>query len=209
MTSPRRGNSFPPCCNASVAKLAEAADGHDALAKASELRPDLIFPDLHMPGRDGFNVCRELRKIAGFASVPIAAMTAGLMNGESEKALASGFSGFLSNPVRILYRGASLPSRKARAKDRSSSGSGIPGTSASAQPKKFLGCLIPHVHQSGTVHADYRIRRNSGDSIRHVSRNVNPHPSYGLPRRSQTQHRTRRASDNAVHIRPQSARRFA
>jgi CheY-like chemotaxis protein len=83
--------------------VVEAVDGHDALAKASELRPDLIFLDLHMPGRDGFSVCQELRKIAGFASVPIVAMTAGLMNGECEKALASGFSEFLSKPVRIAF----------------------------------------------------------------------------------------------------------
>jgi DNA-binding response OmpR family regulator len=37
-------------------------DGREALAQARRLRPDLIILDVMMPGLDGLNVCRMLRK---------------------------------------------------------------------------------------------------------------------------------------------------
>jgi two-component system, OmpR family, alkaline phosphatase synthesis response regulator PhoP len=38
-----------------------AADGHEALAKARALRPDVLLLDLMLPGLNGFEVCRRLR----------------------------------------------------------------------------------------------------------------------------------------------------
>lgn len=39
-----------------------AYDGNDALVKVEELQPDLILLDIMLPGRDGMEVCREVRK---------------------------------------------------------------------------------------------------------------------------------------------------
>ncbi|MEH6940851.1 response regulator YycF [Bacillus sp. JJ722] len=39
-----------------------AYDGNDALLKVEELQPDLILLDIMLPGRDGMEVCREVRK---------------------------------------------------------------------------------------------------------------------------------------------------
>jgi DNA-binding response OmpR family regulator len=50
-----------------------AADGHGALALARQQRPDLILLDVMLPGLDGFDVCRILRKET---SVPILMLTA-------------------------------------------------------------------------------------------------------------------------------------
>lgn len=50
-----------------------AYDGHEALEKAQTLEPDLILLDCMLPGLDGFDVCRELRKTS---SVPILMLTA-------------------------------------------------------------------------------------------------------------------------------------
>ena len=42
--------------------VGEAADGTDALAQISALRPAIAILDIRMPGLDGFGVARELRK---------------------------------------------------------------------------------------------------------------------------------------------------
>lgn len=50
-----------------------ARDGDEALRRAREAKPDLIVLDLMLPGLDGFEVCRELRKES---EVPIIMLTA-------------------------------------------------------------------------------------------------------------------------------------
>ena len=55
-----------------------ARDGHAALRLARAERPDLIILDLMLPGPDGFDVCRELRRegAPALSSVPIIMLTA-------------------------------------------------------------------------------------------------------------------------------------
>jgi DNA-binding NarL/FixJ family response regulator len=48
---------------------AEATDGHEAVAKASQLQPDLIVMDFRMPLFDGLQAASEIYKI--MPSVPI------------------------------------------------------------------------------------------------------------------------------------------
>jgi two-component system, cell cycle response regulator DivK len=79
----------------------EASDGVEALRCARESRPDLIILDIHMPGRDGFGVIEELRRDPLFASTPVVALTASAMQGDRERALASGFTGYITKPIRL------------------------------------------------------------------------------------------------------------
>jgi len=55
-----------------------------------------------MPGRDGFSVCTALRADPRFSSIPIIAMTAGLMQGERDRAVSAGFSEFLAKPISVI-----------------------------------------------------------------------------------------------------------
>jgi two-component system, OmpR family, response regulator ResD len=55
-----------------------ADDGHDALAKAERTPPDLVVLDLMLPGLDGLQVCRSLRRRG---PVPVVMLTA---RGETE-----------------------------------------------------------------------------------------------------------------------------
>jgi DNA-binding response OmpR family regulator len=53
-----------------------AEDGDEGIAKAKYERPDLILLDVIMPGKDGFTVCYEMRKIAQTRPIPIIMLTA-------------------------------------------------------------------------------------------------------------------------------------
>ena len=79
----------------------EASDGMEALKYAREEHPDLIILDLHMPGLDGFGVIQELRRDETFASTPIMALTASAMQGDRERAMSVGFTGYITKPIRL------------------------------------------------------------------------------------------------------------
>ncbi len=51
----------------------QAHDGEEALKKHSAFRPNLILLDIMLPGIDGYDVCREIRKTS---SVPIIMLSA-------------------------------------------------------------------------------------------------------------------------------------
>jgi CheY-like chemotaxis protein len=82
-------------------EVIEAADGAEAVAKAKESQPQLILLDLQMPKLDGFGVISKLRNEVRFATTPIVALTASAMHGDGEKALAAGFSGYITKPIRL------------------------------------------------------------------------------------------------------------
>lgn len=57
-------------------ELETALDGEDALLKAKNLRPDLIYLDIVLPGMDGYEVCDRLKKDPLTQNVPIIFITA-------------------------------------------------------------------------------------------------------------------------------------
>ncbi|GGC47517.1 response regulator transcription factor [Chelatococcus reniformis] len=52
-----------------------AREGAEALKIAERITPDIILLDAVMPGLDGFQTCRELKRIAALAPVPVIFMT--------------------------------------------------------------------------------------------------------------------------------------
>jgi two-component system, cell cycle response regulator DivK len=83
-------------------EVIEASDGGQAITQAQAHVPDLILLDLQMPVRNGYDVLGILRNDSRFAATPIVALTASAMQGDREKALAAGFSGYLSKPVSLV-----------------------------------------------------------------------------------------------------------
>lgn len=79
----------------------EAADGVEALEQAHQVHPDVIILDLQMPRLDGFGVVSELRRDPAFDHVPVMALTASAMTGDRERALSSGFTGYVAKPIRV------------------------------------------------------------------------------------------------------------
>lgn len=72
-------------------RVADAHNGHQALSKARELRPDAIVTDLAVPGMDGFEFCRTLKQSALMRDIPILAVT--------------GHSEYLDQPERFQQAG--------------------------------------------------------------------------------------------------------
>lgn len=79
----------------------EARDGQEAIEKAAEIHVDLVILDLHMPRVDGFGVLAWLRANERYRNVPIVALTASAMAGDSDRAIASGFTAYISKPVKM------------------------------------------------------------------------------------------------------------
>ncbi len=79
-------------------RLAFASNGLEALEQATRLMPDLILLDVMMPGMDGFEVCRRLRRDPVLAEVPVIMVTA-LDDAESRiYGIQSGADDFISKP---------------------------------------------------------------------------------------------------------------
>ena len=56
-------------------RTVDAHNGHQALAKAQEMLPNAVLTDLAVPGMDGFEFCRALRRSALTRDIPILAVT--------------------------------------------------------------------------------------------------------------------------------------
>jgi two-component system alkaline phosphatase synthesis response regulator PhoP len=76
-----------------------AADGPRGLATARLHRPDLIVLDLMLPGMDGLDVCRELRRdSSGLAAVPIIMLTARVEESDKLVGLELGADDYVTKP---------------------------------------------------------------------------------------------------------------
>ena len=79
-------------------RVLEAYDGEHGLMIAQAARPDLIFLDVHMPGRDGIEVCRQLRTDPAFAHTTIVMLTAAAQKTDVARGLAAGADEYLTKP---------------------------------------------------------------------------------------------------------------
>ncbi|MBI2815868.1 MAG: response regulator [Acidobacteria bacterium] len=82
-----------------------AFDGAEAVRKIEQVSPDLILLDIQMPVLDGFAVLRWLKNQPGLSAIPVAALTAYAMRGDSERILNAGFDAHIPKPVDV----AALP----------------------------------------------------------------------------------------------------
>jgi CheY-like chemotaxis protein len=80
-------------------EVATAYDGPRALEAAAHFRPHIILLDIGLPGIDGFELTRMLRKKTELANVLIIAITGHADDAHRRQALEAGFDSFLVKPV--------------------------------------------------------------------------------------------------------------
>ena len=80
--------------------MLEAEDPMVGIQLAEEMQPDLILLDINLPNMNGIEVAVRLRSILK-PGTPILALTAGFIPEIRTRALAAGFSGFMSKPIDI------------------------------------------------------------------------------------------------------------
>ncbi|MEX1661425.1 response regulator [Thioclava sp. 15-R06ZXC-3] len=80
-----------------------ANNGREAVKMWQDFAPDLIFMDISMPEMDGREAAREIRarEVPG-THVPICALTAHAMDGDSESILAAGIDYYLTKPLKKI-----------------------------------------------------------------------------------------------------------
>ncbi|MCG6657896.1 response regulator [Halomonas campisalis] len=80
--------------------IEQAASGEEALALAESARFDLVLMDIRMPGIDGVETTRALRRLgAGWAKCPVIAVTAHALEEDRRQLLEAGLQGILIKPV--------------------------------------------------------------------------------------------------------------
>jgi two-component system response regulator MprA len=75
------------------------ADGHTALVRARDAKPDLVILDLMLPGLDGLEVCRRLRAV--HSSLPILILTARDSVSDRVQGLDAGADDYLVKPFAL------------------------------------------------------------------------------------------------------------
>jgi CheY-like chemotaxis protein/DNA-binding CsgD family transcriptional regulator len=100
-----------------------ATDGQRALASLEQVVPDLILLDAVMPGMDGFETCRRLKKLPALADVPVIFMTGLKETDRIVEGLEAGGVDYVTKPIVIdellarirVHVGNARLSRSARA----------------------------------------------------------------------------------------------
>jgi DNA-binding response OmpR family regulator len=83
-------------------QIVGAFDGVTALEMAYATRPDLVFLDVQMPGLDGLEVCRRLRRAPECAHTRIVMLTAAGQTEDRARGLAAGADEYLTKPFSPL-----------------------------------------------------------------------------------------------------------
>ena len=78
-----------------------AGGGEEALSMADERAPDLVLLDVNMPGLDGFEVCRLLRKKWPTEQLPVVFLSATQERQDRVRAFRSGGVDFVAKSVHI------------------------------------------------------------------------------------------------------------
>jgi CheY-like chemotaxis protein len=144
--------------------VSEAASGEEALQRWQQSWPHLILMDMRLPGMDGREATRIIRKTAHDHSPVIIALSAGATTEEQKSAMLAGVDDFLSKPFREAALWEKIQSHLklnyVYSGDETSSGSGPSGSQASGLGPEVLAAV------PAEILADLREAVLDGDKAR-------------------------------------------
>jgi len=123
--------------------IVEAENGLEALVQLESETFDLVLLDAHIPLMDGPTTIRQIRgSTKPWSKLPVVAVTADAMNGDREKYIKMGMSGYVSKPVNraALLREMSkvLGGSRAKGAKRTTRPSPHPEPASTGQPAAGL-----------------------------------------------------------------------
>lgn len=83
------------------AEVTSASNGQQGLDHLTSHAPTVILLDLAMPHMDGWEMLKKIRANPQTTNIPVIAVTAHAMQEDREKALSSGFDGYITKPYAI------------------------------------------------------------------------------------------------------------
>jgi len=75
-----------------------ASNGEEALNKVKESRPDLIFLDVMMPKKNGYEVCKEIKESPDLKDIYVIILTAKGQAADREQGADAGADEFITKP---------------------------------------------------------------------------------------------------------------
>ncbi len=77
----------------------QARSGEEGVERALAERPDLILMDIQLPGIDGLEATKRIRRSKADGTIPIIALTSYAMAGDRDRLLDAGCSGYIEKPI--------------------------------------------------------------------------------------------------------------
>ena len=84
-------------------RLTEASNGAEAVERAVEARPEIVFLDVDMPRVNGIEACRRMRSEPRLADVTIVVLTGQSGESAQRQAQSAGADVFLTKPFSPLH----------------------------------------------------------------------------------------------------------
>lgn len=79
----------------------QTRDGKEALALASQHKPNLILMDIQLPEVSGLEIIKWLKADQSLQDIPVIAVTAFAMKGDEQKIRAGGCEDYIAKPIKI------------------------------------------------------------------------------------------------------------
>jgi two-component system cell cycle response regulator DivK len=80
-------------------KVLTASTGEEALDLLRTVHPDLVLADIQLPGIDGLELTRRIKRGERTRDISVIALTANAMRGDEERAIAAGCDGYITKPI--------------------------------------------------------------------------------------------------------------